>query len=96
MSEKIAGRLMDDMVEVPRELVERMLRGGLDPFGSTAAKLRSCLPWEPPAEQVEALLAMLGHTMCRTNRRHMVRALKNGREQGWELRRLVKEDAPDG
>lgn len=49
--------MSDDMVRVPRKLVERAaLTAAANACVTVAADLRAYLPWEPPAEQVAVLV----------------------------------------
>lgn len=79
--------MADEMVSVPRELVQKAAECAEACGHGYAAELRACLPWEPPAEQVEALLWMLGFAATPMSTHQIVWALRKGREQGWELRR---------
>lgn len=77
--------MADEMVQVPRELVLR----AIDTSNQQSVRdgLRACLPWEPPAEQVEAMCSLLGWSQHVANHEAARRHLHRLREQGFELRR---------
>ena len=76
----------DDMVSVPRELVEQAayIVGGAGGSASVADQLRACLPYEPPAEHVEALSVAMNWF----RKSDHIDLLKRLHADGWELRRM--------